>query len=47
MAATGLYHIEDLLKEARSIGLTSRKGKPISKQILIEMLQRRTNIPLI
>ncbi|HSX31619.1 MAG TPA: recombinase family protein, partial [Candidatus Saccharimonadales bacterium] len=44
MAATGLYRIEDLLKEARSIGLTSRKGKPISKQTLIEMLQRRTNI---
>jgi site-specific DNA recombinase len=43
MAATGLYHIEDLLKEARNIGLTSRSGKPISKQTLIEMLKRRTN----
>ena len=44
MAATGTYHVDDLLKEARSMGLTSRSGKPISKQTLIDMLQRRTNI---
>jgi len=44
MAATGLYHVEDLLREARNMGLTStRSGKPISKQTLIDMLQRRTN----
>jgi site-specific DNA recombinase len=43
MAATGLYQIDDLLKEAHNIGLTSRKDKPISKQTLIDMLQRRAN----
>ncbi len=43
MAATGLYQIDDLWKEAQNIGLTSRKGKHISKQTLIDMLQRRAN----
>jgi DNA invertase Pin-like site-specific DNA recombinase len=43
MAATGLYQVDDLWKEAHNIGLTSRKGNPISKQTLIDMLQRRAN----
>ncbi len=43
MAATGLYQVDDLLKEAHNIGLTSRKDKPISKQTLIDMLKRRAN----
>ena len=30
-------------KKLISIGLTSRKDKPISKQTLIDMLQRRAN----
>ncbi len=43
LAATGLYKVDDLCKEAHNIGLTSRKGNPISKQTLIDMLQRRAN----
>ena len=43
MAATSLYTIENLLVEAHSIGLTSRTGKLISKQTLIDMLKRRAN----
>lgn len=43
MAATGLYRIDDLLKEAQNIGLTSKAGNPISKQTLIDMLKRRAN----
>jgi site-specific DNA recombinase len=43
MAATGLYQIDDLWKEARNIGLTAKSGKPIAKQTLIDMLKRRAN----
>ena len=43
LAATRMYQIDDLHKEAVSMGLTSRSGKPISKQTLIEMLKRRAN----
>jgi site-specific DNA recombinase len=43
MAASGLYRIDDLYKEAQNMGLTGRSGRLISKQTLIEMLQRKTN----
>ena len=43
IAATGLYQIDDLLKEAHKIGFTAKSGKPIAKQTLIDMLQRRAN----
>lgn len=41
MASTGLYTLNDLWKEARNIGLYSRRGKVLGKQTLVEMFQRR------
>ncbi len=41
MAATGLHTLHDLWREAKNIGLSSRKGNTLGKQTLAELLQRR------
>lgn len=42
MASEGKWSLDDVWKHAIDIGLRSRKGNPISKQTLNNMLQRRT-----
>lgn len=42
LAATGTYTLDALWREALSIGLTGRRGKPIAKTTIEDMLQRRT-----
>ncbi len=41
LAATGLYRLQDLWKEAQDMGLLSRSGKVLGKQTIVETLQRR------
>lgn len=42
LAASGTYTLDALWKEARSMGLRSRKGNPIAKTTIEDMLKRRT-----
>lgn len=42
MASTGLYNLDDLWKEAQTIGLLSRTGGVLAKQTVTEMLKRRS-----
>ncbi len=41
MASKGIWTLDDVWKHSVDTGLKSRKGKPISKQTLNDMLQRR------
>ena len=42
MASTGAYMLDDLWKEAVNMGLTGRRGNPIGKSTIEDILQRRT-----
>ena len=42
LAATGLHTLDNLWKEAINMGITGRKGNPIGKSTIEDMLQRRT-----
>lgn len=42
MASKGMWTLDDIWRRAVDIGLKSRKGSPISKQTINDMLQRRT-----
>ena len=42
LAATGLYTLDNLWREAINMGLTGRRGNPIGKSTIEDMLQRRT-----
>ena len=40
-AATANYTLDEVCKYARQIGLTSRRGQPLAKQTIVEILKRR------
>ncbi len=42
MASSGQYTLDDLWRESRDMGLTTKGGRELPKQTLAEMLQRRT-----
>lgn len=42
LAASGRYTLDHLWKEARDIRLLSRRGQPLSKQTMAEILKRKT-----